>query len=102
MICIKCNKEKNCNEMYYNQQRMMRDNTCISCKRDAMHLYNMERVKNQKQRTILHLRNIIRNMIEACEDKDSKKLRLWADIGRLELGKIKSVEKRWSKVATGN
>ena len=82
--------------MHYNKHREQNENICVSCKRDYMHLYNMEKAKTQKDRTILHLQNVIRNMVEACEEKDSKKLRLWADVGKLEIGRQISAE-RWNK-----
>lgn len=85
MFCIKCNQTKNKDEMFYSKQRGMFENVCNRCKKDTVAQYQIERAISEDKKLILHLRNVLRKMVEAIDDRDSKKLRQYADVARLEI-----------------
>lgn len=95
MKCIKCKKEKNSSDMCYKKHQNFKVKICVSCRRDEVYLQNLEKATTQEEKTELHLRNIIRNLVEALEDRDSKKLRKWGDVGRLEIGR-QIANERWN------
>ena len=95
-LCIKCNKIKSKDEMFYNTALQRYRNICIRCRKDEMVQYNLEKAKTKDKQTIIHLRNVLRKMVEALEDRNSKQLRLWADVARIEISKQKC-EARWGR-----
>ncbi len=85
-ICITCNKEKRQDDMFFNSTLRTYRNVCRACRNDEVVRNNLKRAKTEGKRTIIHLRNVLRKMVEALTERDSKQLRLWADVAKLEIG----------------
>ena len=93
MICTKCSVDKTPKEFRLRINSKTRDSICIQCIDKYREIRkNDHETPRSKDIKINTMKNLIKEIIEACEANNGRRLRLCIEKARLEIKGVKGVQ----------